>query len=818
MRPLAFLLALALPGLAQAEAPMAEAYQRAARVLDANLTGAIRNAEVTPHWSADGKSFWYRRDAASGNGEGQEWLVVDARTGARTKPFDAAALRTAAQAAIGTAKLPAVLPVSAIDRESVTIGLADGIVTCRLPRLECGRIALPARAADAIWSPDGRQSVFARDHNLWLRGEGGADPVALTTDGVADNAYGAPSDMSLFAIPTMRSTAPRPPVGLAWSPDGRYLLSDRVDQRAVAPMPFVEAVPLDGSLRPKLWQPRIALLGESEAIKGDLTVFDIAARTHRRVQLPEGWRTSPSVFHWSADGRRAYGLASTRAQKAIGLIEIELATGAARLVVREDTPVWGRFNAFIYSAPNVRILEKTGEAIWFSERDGWGQLYLYDLRSGRLKRQLTMGKRTVRDIVGVDEVRRRVIFTAGGADDGEDPYLVRIHAVGLDGGRAVLLTPESAVHVAARAPVGNAMAGWVFPGMAAPGSAAKAPAATGALSPDGATIVESHSALDRPPVSVLRSAIDGRVIATLETADVSQVAAAGWRAPTRVRTLSADGRTPIWGTVWFPPDMQPGRRYPVIDAIYGGPQVTNAPADYREAVVTMNPRSRASLAELGFIVVTIDGRGTPGRSKAFNNESYEDFAAPELADHVAGIRQLAERFGSFDLDRVGIYGHSFGGYTSAAGILTYPDFYKVAVSSAGPLNFQGFYPVEGIFPLPDYGNGRTARPDAGAVPANYAKLDLMPLAANLKGKLMLVYGEHDENALPSVTLQFVDALIKANKPYDLMYLPNQGHGFFRTSPYYTQRMWDYFVEHLLGATPPADFRLQFNAAAPAAGY
>nr|WP_243451973.1 prolyl oligopeptidase family serine peptidase [Sphingosinicella soli] len=656
---------------------------------------------------------------------------------------------------------------------------------------------------DTGWAPDGRQGLFVRDHNLHLRVRGSDETVALTDDGAEHFAYGTLPGTSLMSMPLMRSAAPRPPFGIVWSPDSRRFVSTRVDERKVAPFPFVEAVPQDGSWRPKLWQPRIPLVGDAEKGETEIAIFDVAERRKTIIDLKDGWQLQGSVFHWSADGRRGYGLVAKAAAKAVGLAEIDLETGAVRVVLQEETPIWGRFNAFIYSPPNVRVLEKTREVLWFSERDGWGQIYLHDLETGRLKRKLTSGKRTVRDIVGIDAERRRLFFTAGGTDADPDPYFIRLYSTSLDGGAARLLTPETGVHLVAREPIGNAV----------PGSAA-----TAALSPDGKRIVESHSALDRAPVTVLRSADDGQVVSVLEAADVSRVAAAGWRAPTRVKITAADGKTPLWGTVYFPPDMQPGRKYPVIDAIYGGPQVTNAPTDYNEAVVTMNPRSRAALAELGFIVVTIDGRGTPGRSKLFNNASYEVFAEPELADHVAGIRELAERFGNFDLDRIGIYGHSFGGYTSARAILAHPDVFKVAVSSAGPLNFQGFYPVEGLFPIADYGQGRNVRPDPGAVPSNYRQLDLMPLAPNLKGKLMLVYGEMDENALPSVTLQMADALIKANKPFDMMYLPNETHDFHRTSAYYTQRMWDYFVEHLMQREPPADFRLEMKASSPAPGF
>lgn len=792
------LFALSAAPTAAAEEPLREAYARAAKVLDANLDGAIRNADLAPRWIGDGAHLWYQR---AGEG-GPEWVIVDSATGKRAQAFDPARLRRAAEAA-AKGDIAAVLPVSTLTASSVTLTLADRTLECELPAYTCASAPTPAPMSDTGWAPDGRQGLFVRDHNLHLRERGSDETIVLTNDGVPHFAYGALPGTSLMAMPLMRNPAPRPPFGIVWSPDSRRFVSTRVDERKVEPFPFVEAVPQDGSWRPKLWQPRIPLIGDAERGEVEVAIFDVAERRKTVVDLKDGWQLQGSVFHWAADGRRAYGLVAKAGAKAVGLAEIDLETGAVRVVVQEETPIWGRFNAFIYSPPNVRVLEGTREVLWFSERDGWGQLYLYDLETGRLKRKLTRDERTVRDVVGIDTARRRLFFTAGGTDADPDPYFIRLYSTSLDGSAARLLTPETGVHRLAREPIGNA----------APGSAAAA-----ALSPDGSRIVESHSALDRPPVTVLRSAEDGRVISMLEAADVSHVVSAGWRAPTRVKIMAADGKTPLWGTIYFPPDMKPGRKYPVIDAIYGGPQITNAPADYREAVATMNPRSRASLAELGFIVVTIDGRGTPGRSKPFNNASYEVFAEPELADHVAGIQELAAKFGNFDLDRIGIYGHSFGGYTSARAILAYPDVFKVAVSSAGPLNFQGFYPVEGLFPIADYGQGGNVRPAPTAVPSNYRRLDLMPLASNLKGKLLLVYGEMDENALPSVTLQMADALIKANKPFDMMYLPNETHNFFRSSAYYTQRMWDYFVEHLAQQEPPADFRLEMNAPTKTTGF
>jgi dipeptidyl-peptidase-4 len=782
------------------EGTVADLYARAACMLDANLAGAIRNVIVSPHWIEGGRRFWYRRETANS----PEWLVVDAASGSRRLAFDPVRLRYAlADRLPPEAPLPVVAIEPAGTEFEIVLRLKDRSVRCPTADYRCFDEDTPQLAPDTLWPKSGSFGVLARDHNLLLRSRETGAETPLTEDGQAHYAYGVRPGTSLFAVPDMRATRPAPPFGLFWSPDGAHLFGIRTDERLVEPYPFVEWVPKDGGYRPKLWEPRIPLLGDAEQGRHQPFVIDVERRRKAIVALPEGWNFQVPVLSWSTDGRFVYGLAATRGNKRTALVETELATGSVRLVVENRAATMETFNVFIYSPPNVRVLDASGEVLWFSQEDGWGQIYLHDLATGDRKRQLTSGARAVRDIVGVDETRRWLYFTAGGTDEDTDPYHVRLYAVPLDGGDEICLTPEAAVHVVALTPIAGDVEA----------------ANRAGLSPDGNWIVESYSTLEAPPVTMLRAAEDGRVISVLEEADAARVFEAGWTAPTRVKLLAADGRTPLWGTVYFPHGHEPGRQYPVIDAVYGGPQVINAPADFPNAVQTMNPISRASLAQLGFVVVTIDGRGTPGRSKAFNDESYGgSFAEPELADHAAGLRQLAERFGCLDLDRVGTYGHSFGGYVSTRAILTHPDLYKVAVSSAGPHNFHGFYPVENFFDVPDYGDGARNRPDPNAVPAPYDQLDSGPYAKNLRGKLMLVYGDLDENALPAVTLQLIDALIRANKRYDLLYLPNRDHNFFRTDAYYTLRMWDYFVEHLLGVAPPDDFQLELKPLADASGY
>lgn len=777
-------------------------YDRAARVLDSNLRGKVRNAVVAPRWISGGDVFWYRRDGA----DGPEYVIVDARTGSKTPAFDMARLAAAAsQAAGGTPAQPRDLFVVKIDGDSEPRNVAltqrgRGNFTCVLPGYICTFTPEVETPADARRSPDRSQAVFARDDDLWVRDLKSGAERRLTTDGQPYFSYGKPPDSSLAAVPRLRRPVASPPWGISWSPNGRTIVGVRSDETSIAPYPYVEWVPQDGSFRPITYQLRLPLLGDP-APPHDYFLLDVASATKQEIRLPAGW--SFASIAWSSDGRRVFGLAWSFGSRDAALVEVDASTGEARTVVKESSPTSLSFNTFVYNIANVRILGDGQEAVWWSERDGWGHLYLYDIATGELKRQITSGPWLVRDIIRVDQSRREVYFTATGREPGEDLYYRHLYRVSLDGGAPIDLTPGDADH-AFEAPLTGFAAGFLG-GAIDDGQK---------VSPSGRYVVDTTTTVDQPPVTVLRATASTDVVMTLEQSDASAVYAAGWRSPQRLSVKAADGRTDISAVVHLPPGYTPTRRYPVIDAFYGGPQMINAPRSFDEAVATFNPISRASLAQLGFIVVTIDARGTPGRSKAFHDVGYGNWADPEIDDHIGAIKQLAEKYGTFDLDRVGVYGHSYGGYTSARAILSHSEFYKVAVSSAGSHNYQGFYQGhEAYNGVPDYGDGVPVRPNPQAIPEAYKQLDNASLAAKLSGHLLLVYGDMDENALPAVTLQLADALEKANKSFDLLYLPNRTHSYFRNDPYYVRRMWDYFVEHLAGLQPPQDYELKSAAKA-----
>ncbi len=793
-RRLALCAGLIAAAACAAAPPMsAEAYARAERVLDYHLRGQVLNAAVAPHWLPDGR-FWYRRDGEPA----MPYVLIDPKRRQRSALADPARLAAAGRRALGGASMPVVPELIEVGVAGVGglvarfRGSAGRDVVCELPAHACRAVATQASGPPSLPAPDGRRGLYVQGHDLWLHDPDAGDR-RLTTDGEASFGYGVLPDFALRGIPRRAGRIALPPVAAHWSPDGQTVFGVRYDERKVEPYPYL-ATATEGRFRPIVHTVRLGLLGDAEQVRDAWYRIDVESGAVRPIAVPDGWNTltEAGVLGWSADASRVYTTIVRYDRPArLRLVEIDLRGGGVRTIREEASDTRVQLNSFTYARPAVRILPGSGQAVWWSDRSGWGHLELIDLADGRVVRPLTYGDWLVRDLVGVDEAARQVFFSANGREPG-DPYQRRLYRVALDGGEPRLLTPEAADH----AIDGGAglFGGW---------------RASQLLSPSAEYVVDSHSTVSSAPITVLRSTRDGRVIMELERADADAVYAAGWRAPRRERVKAADGRTDLYATLYLPRDYAPYGRHPVIDAIYAGPHITNAPVGFVEATAALNPVSKSSLAELGFAVIVIDARGTPGRSKAFHDVSFLTAADVQLDDHVAAISQLAQRYPGLDLGRVGIYGHSFGGYAAARALLRHPAFYTVGVASAGSHSFQGMYggAIHGMDRLvggrPVYADGSAVRPAPDAVPPLFAPLDNAALVDRLSGKLMLVYGDLDENAMPALTLRLAAALTGADKDYDLLYLPNQDHELFRNDPYYTRRLWDYFVEHLMGRSPPS---------------
>ena len=742
-------------------------YARAEQFLRWNYPRLAFKLGFEPHWLGKSDRFWYRLETRNG----KEFVLVDPARRLREPAFDHARLAAALSSASGKTFGAAHLPFEAIDYtdggHSIRFAIQDQDWVCDLKSYSCSKIAA-LHADDESLSPDGHWAAFTKDHNLFVRSTASGEEVQLTTDGIEDYDYGSRAGSDLSYVSDQIEHPKLPPLVL-WSPDSKRLLTQHLDQRQVGKMYLLQSVPPGDSVRPLLWTYRYPFPGDRAVPTVELNIFNIESRS--RVDVAGGPLWVPfntplelDSIWWSEDGSKLYFIDAERGMKSWKLRVADAPSGKARTIVEQSGPTYVEINSD--ATCTICVFNKGSEALVYSERDGWGHLYLYDAVTGKLKNQVTHGSWQVRDVLRIDDKTREVYFTASGREPGRDPYFHHLYRASLDGSSIELLSREDAEHHIH-------------------------------VSPSSGYFVDSYSRVDLPPTTVLRSH-DGKIILTLEQADVDDLVAAGWKPPERFSAKAADGATDLYGVLYRPSRFDPSKVYPVIDAIYPGPQTIRSAKTFLK-----HPSPTAgeaeSLAELGFIVVTVDGRGTPYRSKAFHDVSYGDMGqAGNLDDHVAVIRQLSARYPYMDLNRVGIIGHSAGGYASARAILSYPDFYKVAVSGAGLHDLRGYNA--------DWGEIYNGLPKADW--SNYRNEANKDLAANLKGRLLLITGDMDDNVPPSLTLQLAAALIKANKDFDLLVLPNRNHISAYTDPYATRHRWDYFVKNLLGVEPPAGYRIK----------
>jgi dipeptidyl aminopeptidase/acylaminoacyl peptidase len=573
---------------------------------------------------------------------------------------------------------------------------------------------------------------------------------------------------------------PYPPV-LAWSPDSTKILTLRVDDRKTGEMGLLQSVPPDGSLRPRLHRWRMPMPNEADFPTAEPWVFDIIARTGCKVDVPPIQHSIISPIEaeeaqWSKDGRTIMLMTRDRYLKTMTLYVVDPTSGSARAVVSEKSRTFLEAGGLGHR-PMIAML-KNNDIVWFSERDGQGRLYLYGA-DGLLKRALTTGAGSVSSIVRLDEGAHQIIVRAHGREEGENPYFTNLYRVDLKNGATARLTPENAEHEVA------AVDDWVI---TAPPDPLIPAGSTTSFAPSGRFFVDTYSTVDSAPVSVLRRA-DGKLVTTLERADLAPLKAGGLTLPEAFTAKAADGATTLHGIILRPSTFDPSKRYAVIDQIYPGPQARRTPNSMMGAL--FDHSFAQAMAELGFVVVLVDGRGTPGRSKAFLDQSYGKLSnGGFLEDHVAAIQELGKTRPWMDLDRVGVYGISGGGNATARAMFLYPDFFKVGIANAGNHDQRGYVALWG-----ESYNG----PLAGD---NYSSTSNAAIAKNLKGKLLLMHGDMDANVSPALTLQVVDALIKANKDFDLLLIPNQGHDW---GTYRTRVTWDYMVRNLMGATPPKEY-------------
>jgi len=735
-------------------------YRRAEKMLTAHTSHLVYNADVRPQWIND-NHFWYLNSIKEGN----KFILVDAQAMERDRAFDHGSLADQLSDQLGEDISAYDLPFRSVDfsedLSSVSFSIEGQGFSYKINENVLTRNNEKSYdIRNAIVSPDKSKAAFIRDYNLWVRDLNTGRETQLTFDGVEDFGYATNN----------AGWARRETPVLLWSPDSRMIATFQHDSRGVGEMYL--ATTNVGHPVPEIW--KYPLPEDSVIFRIHRVVIHLDNRKVVRLKMDPDQHRSTITDHiavrggqfadaeWSQDGALLAFVSTSRDHKNEKLRIADPYTGEVREILEETEDTFFESG---HSMINWHILPETNDFIWYSQKSNWGHLYLHDLEKGELKNPITQGDWRVLDVLYIDKDRRTIYFTGAGREPG-NPYFQYLYSIKADGSELKLHTPDSAFHSIS-------------------------------FSPDGSYFVDSYSTPLDPPVTILRDIQSGTVM-DLEKADISELLAEGWVPPVPFSFKARDGETDLYGLMFKPSDFDETKKYPIINYIYPGPQSSSV----RSMSFYASRGDNQAIAELGFIVVAINAMGTPMRSKSFHETYYGNMGDNGLPDQITGMKQLAERHKWIDIDKVGIYGSSGGGFASTDAILRYPDFFKVAVSCAGNhdnRNYEDDWGEKWQGLLEEYPDGTT----------NYDNQANQLMAGNLKGKLLLAHGTMDTNVPYYNTLLVVNELIAANKDFDLILFPNRGHGF-SNEPYMMRRRWDYFVRNLMEAEPPEEFEFTLN--------
>ncbi|GAA4324056.1 S9 family peptidase [Pontixanthobacter gangjinensis] len=693
-------------------------YERAVSFLAPNTDSLVIRKQVNPEW-INKQSFWYNIDTESG----EEYALIDAKSGKK-------------RAASNLEKLL---------NDSLKKDISEDIKTSN----------------PEIISPDGTKLVFIKKWNLWIRDLKTGKEIQLTQDGIEN--YGYATDNAGWK----KSDQPI----LLWSPDSKKIATYRQDQRHVSDMYLVTT----NVGAPKLQQWKYPLPEDEKAIQIERVIIDTEKQEviplkidpdPRRGTLCDNINCSGTFDdnEWSEDSSRLYFVSTSRDHRSAKLRMADARTGEVREIFEEKVETQyesGRGQI------NWSYLDDTNEIIWYSERDDYGHLYLYDAATGELKNQITQGEYVVTRVSYVDEKNRSIYFLANGKNKDENPYFSHLYKIGLNGKNLQELSPEK----------GNHSISW---------------------SPDHQYFVDNYSTPSRPNIALLKKA-DGKVIMKLEEANIEKLKETGWKAPEEFSVRSANKEWDLYGLMFTPTKMDPNKKYPMVNYIYPGPQG----GSIRDWSFKASRRDHQSLAELGFVVIVLEGTCNPGRTKSFHDACYGSLAENTLPDQMSAIEQLADKYSYIDTTRVGVWGHSGGGSATVAAMFKYPDFYKVGIAESGNHDNRNYEDDWGERYIGLMGKN----PDSSSAYITDANAQY---AENLEGKLLLAHGALDDNVPPYHTLLVVDALIEANKDFDLLIFPQARHSFGDYFYYMMRKRWDYFVKHLKGVEPPENFEIELT--------
>ena len=742
-------------------------YERAENFLGINTADLVQNNILTQYWQDDDRLI-YRRSIESGS----DYILVNVQTAQKSPLFDTARLAMELAAYAEEEVEANDLSLSRVHLgeagEQLEFDFEDQSYVLDLSSYTLNQLA--EVSTSEYFSPDGAAAAFIDKHNLWVRDTASNEATQLTFDGEQD--YGYATNNAGW----LRDDGPV----LLWSPDSSKIATFRHDGRNVGEMYLWSTQVGHGEL--DAW--RYPLPGDDYIFMIERIVIHLEDEP-RIVALnmsPDPHRSTTSdhiagrggVFldvEWSEDSEALSFVSSSRDHKIAQLQIADPETGEVRPVYLEEVETYYESG---YNAANWRVFPERNEFVWFSEQENWGHLYLHDLQSGELKHQITQGSWAVLQIQQIDIENQQIYFLGSNREPG-DPYFQYLYRVNFDGSELINLTPETANH----------QIRW---------------------SESAKYFSDVYSTPNTAPVSVVRNTA-GETQLILEETDIDPLINSGWVAPNPFIVKARDQITDLYGLLYKPSNFDETKSYPILNYLYPGPQ--SGSVGTRSFRASRNDKQ--SLAELGFIVVELDAMGTPGRSKSFHDAYYADMGDNGLPDQIEGIRQLGAGNPWMDLERIGIWGHSGGGFASTAGILRYPDFYKVAVSGAGNHDNRNYEDDwgekwQGLLETYPESNLDEGEP---VVTTNYDNQANQLLAANLEGKLLLAHGMLDTNVHPSSTMLVVEALIEADKDFDLVVLPNASHGFGNRR-YFMKRRWDYFVENLRDLQPPSAFTFADN--------
>lgn len=721
-------------------------FERAQNFVWDSIHKKTYHLKIKPQWFGDYAGFAYQAKTRNG----LEVFSVNFADSKKEKSFDRKKLAKALGEVIGEEINSEKLPIRIIhwrNKNEFSFTFKRDRYKINLKTYKIETLGDPYKNKDkgVSISPDKNYEVYIEDYNLYLKNKETNAVHALSTDGRKDYIYGSAYGWSQTM--TGEEAFPEPRLKVKWSPDSKKILTQITDTQDAEKMYMLDWSQ-DNLYRPELVSYFRPSPGDMSFVKLYPVVYDIESGAMTKINLdPQPHRLDfGRDLSWSSKSEMIYGTYDHRGFKKKDYIEVNPNTGKVRIIYTEESETNIDYNT------RFRYLEDENIAILTAEKTGWKHLYILDWKSGKLT-QLTQGEFVVNNIESIDTKNKRIYFTAMGKENEVNPYYELLYKIDFDGSNLELLTPEPVNHE-------------VY------------------LSPDKNYFVDNLSTAIQPTYTLLRNAEDGKVLMKVEQADVEELKKMGWDCPELFTAIGRDGKTKIHGALWKPNNFDPRQKYPLIDYVYTGPHTNVFPNTFSKGVYGLY-NSNQALAELGFVVMQIDGMGTANRSKSFQNVSYRNMG-DNLKDHELAIEQLGEQYAWIDTTRVGIYGHSAGGYDSAHALLAFNETYKVAVSSAGDHDWRmekAWWPELYVgWPVDEY----------------YHQHSNITMADKLKGKLLLIHGALDENVNVSATFKFSEALIKAGKYFDLLIVPSARHSYLKKYyPYIQQKRWQFFVDNLI---------------------